>query len=60
MRLMEEILREPMTGVGRPEALKHDLSGALSRRITDEDRIVYIATQTAVQFLVARWHYDRR
>lgn len=60
MRLMEEILRDPAAGVGRPEALKHDMSGNLSRRITDEDRLVYIVSHTAVQFLVARWHYGRR
>lgn len=57
---MEEILRDPMAGVGRPEALKHNASGSLSRRITDEDRLVYIVSHTAVQFLVARWHYGRR
>jgi toxin YoeB len=60
MRLMEEILRDPMGGVGRPEALKHDMSGNMSRRITDEDRLVYIVSHTAVLFLVARWHYGRR
>jgi toxin YoeB len=60
MRLMEEILRDPMAGVDRPEALKHQWSGSLSRRITDEGRLVYIASHTAVQFLVARWHYGQR
>lgn len=57
---MEEVLRDPMAGVGRPEALKHNLSGSLSRRITDEDRLVYIVSHTGVQFMVARWHYGRR
>jgi toxin YoeB len=60
MRLMEEILREPMAGAGRPEALKHNMSGNLSRRITDEDRLVYFVTGTSVLFLLARWHYGQR
>lgn len=59
MRLMEEILRDPLAGVGRPEALKHDMAGSLSRRITDKDRLVYIVSNTAIQFLVARWHYGQ-
>src|SRR5687768_16358898 len=50
MRLIEEVLRDPQAGVGKPEALKHDMAGHLSRRITDEDRLVYIVSETAVQF----------
>jgi toxin YoeB len=60
MRLIEDILRDPLSGVDKPETLKYQMSGALSRRITDEDRLVYTVSQTAVLFLVARWHYERR
>jgi toxin YoeB len=40
-RLIRETQREPFEGVGKPEALKHALSGFWSRRITDEHRMVY-------------------
>ena len=40
-KLIRETQREPFTGVGKPEPLKHALSGYWSRRITDEHRMVY-------------------
>ena len=40
-KLIRETQREPFSGVGKPEALKHALSGFWSRRITDEHRMVY-------------------
>ena len=40
-KLIQEVKREPFSGVGKPEALKHALSGFWSRRITDEHRMVY-------------------
>jgi toxin YoeB len=40
-KLIREVQREPFSGVGKPEPLKHALSGFLSRRITDEHRMVY-------------------
>jgi toxin YoeB len=40
-KLIKETQREPFTGIGKPEALKHALSGFWSRRITDEHRMVY-------------------
>ena len=39
--LIQEIEREPFAGIGKPEPLKHALSGYWSRRINDEHRIVY-------------------
>ena len=39
--LIKEVLRTPFTGTGKPEPLKHELSGYWSRRITDEHRLVY-------------------
>lgn len=40
-KLIQEIQREPFAGIGKPEQLKHALSGFWSRRINDEHRIVY-------------------
>ena len=40
-KLIQEVKREPFSGLGKPEPLKHALSGFWSRRITDEHRMVY-------------------
>ena len=55
--LIEAILRQPLTGIGKPEPLKHGLAGAWSRRLTQEHRIVYLVTSNRVDFLQARYHY---
>jgi toxin YoeB len=56
--LVEDILRgEPFEGIGKPEALKHILAGAWSRRIDDANRLVYVVTDTHVTILMARYHY---
>jgi toxin YoeB len=55
--LVESILRNPFAGVGKPEPLKHLLSGAWSRRLTQEHRIVYFVNEERVDFLQARYHY---
>lgn len=60
MRLIEEILKDPFSGIGKPEALKYDQAGKWSRRITDEDRITYTVTHLAIYFARARYHYGRR
>jgi toxin YoeB len=57
MKLMEECLRTPFTGTGKPEPLKH--LSAWSRRLTDEDRLVYAVTDTEIHFVQARFHYHR-
>lgn len=56
-RLIRESQREPFSGIGKPEALKHALSGFWSRRITDEHRMVYRVESD--DFLIAqlRFHY---
>lgn len=56
-KLIREIQREPFTGVGKPEALKHALSGFWSRRITDEHRIVYKVEGDALLLAQLRYHY---
>ncbi len=55
--LVEAILREPFAGIGKPEPLKHLLSGAWSRRLTEEHRVVYFVSDDRVDFLQARYHY---
>lgn len=55
--LIESIMRDPFTGIGKPEPLKFILSGAWSRRLTQEHRIVYTVSDDRVDFLQCRYHY---
>lgn len=55
--LIMEISRTPFEGTGKPEPLKHALSGYWSRRITDEHRIVYKSTDGDVLIAQLRYHY---
>jgi toxin YoeB len=56
-RLIKEIVRSPYEGVGKPEQLKHALSGYWSRRINAEHRIVYKITNDALLIAQLRYHY---
>ena len=56
--LMAAILADPFDGIGKPEALKHELAGYWSRRITQEHRLVYKVTADRIYFLQARYHYE--
>jgi toxin YoeB len=56
-KLVKEVLREPFTGIGKPEPLKHALSGYWSRRITDEHRMVYRVGGDALLIAQLRYHY---
>ena len=56
-RLIDDIRRTPFTGIGKPEALKHQLAGYWSRRITDEHRLVYAAEENQVVIITARHRY---
>ena len=55
--LIREIQRDPMTGVGKPEPLKHALAGFWSRRITEEHRIVYKVDGDSLLLAQLRYHY---
>lgn len=57
LNLVEEILRNPFEGIGRPEPLKHLGSGVWSRRLTQEHRVVYLVRDESIDFLQARYHY---
>lgn len=56
-QLIQEILRTPFEGIGKPEPLKGDLSGCWSRRINDEHRLVYTVKAQDVVLLACRFHY---
>ena len=55
--LIKDIQREAFKGIGKPEPLKHALSGYWSRRIDDEHRLVYKMTDGAVLIAQLRYHY---
>ncbi len=55
--LIKDIQREPFEGIGKPEPLKHALSGYWSRRINDEHRIVYKIENESVLIAQLRYHY---
>ena len=55
--IVEATLRDPFTGIGKPEPLKYQLAGAWSRRLTQEHRVVYLVGEGSVDFLQARYHY---
>ena len=55
--LIEAILRDPFSGIGKPEPLKHMAPGTWSRRLTQEHRIVYHVRDERIDFLQARYHY---
>jgi toxin YoeB len=55
--LIQEILRSPFEGTGKPEPLKNALSGYWSRRINDEHRIVYKVEKGEVLIAQLRYHY---
>ena len=55
--LIEATIRSPFEGKGKPEPLKHLPGNPWSRRLTQEDRIVYRVYEDTVDFLQARYHY---
>lgn len=57
IELTEAILRDPYSGIGKPEPLKYFHSGTWSRRLSQEHRIVYKVEDDRIYFLTARYHY---
>lgn len=55
--LIKDIQRNKYEGIGKPEPLKHNLTGWWSRRIDDTDRIVYRVEQNQIQIAQLRYHY---
>jgi len=56
-KLLESISKTPYSGIGKPEPLKHQLSGYWSRRITEEHRIVYTVSSDRIKIISLRFHY---
>ena len=56
--LLGDISRNPYEGIGKPEPLKHVLSGFWSRRITDEHRLVYRVEGNVSKVSQVRYHYE--
>ncbi|MEN9560548.1 MAG: hypothetical protein RLZZ502_1759 [Pseudomonadota bacterium] len=56
--LIESAVREPFTGLGKPEALRENLSGYWSRRIDERHRLVYRVSDDALIVVACRFHYD--
>ena len=57
--LLQECLRTPRAGKGKPEALRGDLTGYWSRRITQEHRLVYEISADRILVLYCRYHYEK-
>ena len=57
IELVKDIDRDPFKGLGKPEALKHDLQGYWSRRIDREHRLVYKVTDEEIIILSCKYHY---
>jgi len=55
--LIQETKRNPFEGIGKPEPLKHALSGYWSLRINDEHRFVYKVAEDAIHIAQLRYHY---
>jgi len=55
--LIDDICAHPYEGIGKPEALKYELSGLWSRRITEEDRLIYKVEEDTLYVLSLKGHY---
>ncbi|NVK30327.1 MAG: Txe/YoeB family addiction module toxin [Gammaproteobacteria bacterium] len=61
-KILKEMLRsdDPSTGLGKPEALKHNLSGLWSRRLSQKDRLIYRYDDHAIYIFAIGGHYDQQ
>jgi toxin YoeB len=59
LKLVDAVLRDPFSGEGKPEPLKYLGTGVWSRRITGEHRLVYLVREKRIDFLQARYHYQK-
>ena len=57
-RLIKDIQRTPFKGLGKPEPLKHDLSGYWSRHIDDCNRLVYMVEEGELRIAQCKTHYE--
>lgn len=57
IELIEAIMRDPFSGIGKPEPLRHLGPNVWSRRITRQERLVYMVLDDRVNMIQARYHY---
>lgn len=57
-KLIQDCMRSPFEGIGKPEPLKENLSGFWSRRINDTDRLVYAVEDKSIVIISCRYHYS--
>ena len=57
--LIKEAARNPYTGLGKPEALKHELRGYWSRRINEEHRLIYKVESDKLIIVACKYHYEK-
>ncbi len=57
LRIVDEVMRDPFRGIGKPEPLKGLGPGVWSRRLTQEHRVVYLVSDDRIDFLQGRHHY---
>lgn len=57
LEIVEAIMKNPFSGIGKPEPLKYLAPNTWSRRLTQEHRIVYLVRDSKIDFLQARYHY---
>ncbi|MBA3072449.1 MAG: Txe/YoeB family addiction module toxin [Anaerolineae bacterium] len=57
LELVEAVLRDPFSGIGKPEPLKFIAPDTWSRRLNNEHRLVYLVRDERIDFLQARYHY---
>ena len=57
IKLIKDVQRDPLHGIGKPEPLRHELAGCWSRRIDREHRLVYQVMPEKIRVLACRYHY---
>lgn len=58
-KIIDDIVKHPYIGLGKPEPLKYQYSGYWSRRITQEHRIVYIVENNEIKIMSLKGHYEK-
>lgn len=58
LRIIEDLQRAPFEGIGKPDPLRHDLSGYWSRRINEEHRLIYKVANNELWIVRASYHYS--
>lgn len=56
--LIQDCLRQPRTGIGKPEPLRDNLAGFWSRRIDESNRLIYAVEDDDLVIIACRYHYD--